>query len=38
MANILTIEEAARAVAVGSSDGKHLDILPHIDAYVNGAT
>lgn len=38
MANILTIEEAARAVAVYPADEKLLDILPQVDAYVNGAT
>ena len=38
MANILTAEEAARAVAVETTDEKLLDILPQVDAYVNGAT
>ena len=38
MANILTAEEAARAVAVEPTDEKLLDILPQVDAFVNGAT
>lgn len=38
MANILTAEEAARAVAVEPMDEKLLDILPQVDAYINGAT
>ena len=38
MANILTAEEAARAVAVDPADEKLLDVLPQVDAYVNGAT
>ena len=38
MANILTTLEAARAVAVDPTDDKLPDILPQVDAYVNGAT
>ncbi len=38
MANILTAEEASRAVAVEPTDEKLLDILPQVDAYVIGAT
>lgn len=38
MANILTVEEAARSVAVEPTDEKLLDILPQVDAYVNGTT
>jgi hypothetical protein len=36
--NILTAEEAARVVGVDPSDERLLDLLPQIDAYVNGAT
>ena len=38
MANILTAAEAARVVAVDETDEKLLDVLPQVDAYVNGAT
>jgi hypothetical protein len=38
VANILTLDEAARAAAVEHNDEKLLDILPQVDAYVNGAT
>lgn len=38
MANILTVEEAARAVAVDPTDEKLLDVMPQVDAYIYGAT
>lgn len=38
MANILTADEAARVVTVGSTDERLLDVLPQVDAYIKHAT
>lgn len=38
MANILTPDEAARVVSVENTDDRLLDVLPQVDAYINGTT
>jgi hypothetical protein len=38
MANILTLDEAARVVSVDSTDEKLADVLPQVDSYIQTAT